>query len=1642
MRGFKFMVQKVQEVVMTYRRLSNGFMRVVTGLLWAAGSLHAATTDISSVPLSTYSKPSADQVRPNIMFVLDNSGSMDWIHMPDNSGDGGSTVPFTYGFYGYRSSQCNGMYYNPATTYTPPVYADHTTAVPHYYPNATFTAAWVDGFNTGSGTTNLSTSFRAEGDSSNQAAYYYNYTGSQKTLAQKNYYVSNTFVSECGTASGSGTATSGTAPGSVVFSKVTVGAGEQQNFANWYSYYRKRINMMKTATGLAFSALDDRFRVGYMNLNAGGTDFINIGKFTSAQKTDWYSALYGASASGSTPTRTALSNAGRVFAKKIASVNGVTVTDPLEYSCQQNYTILSTDGFWNSGSGYKLDGTTTIGNEDGSLPRPYWDGGGTQRQQRTSTLQTRTTTPQLQTRTSQLRQTQTLQQAQQQVSNLQMVSTPIQAQQKLTLLQSVSTPNQARRQQTHQLQISTKSGSNWSSYTDTDSTCTSSNSVRCQYRSTNGSESTWNDVASCTVVSRQNNSPYTVTKAYACQDVAGNATTTSNLTACTAASLAQYTTGTRVTCTYQSTPSNWSNVDTCTVVALSAGPTNYVARSQCQNSTGTATTTLNPNSCTPVTLTGYNTGSNVACSYANWSGWNNVASCTATAQSTSAPFTASPASRCQTTTGTPSTTNVPSCTVTSTPPTNTTGYTTSCAYGNWTSWTNASACTAVPQSTSSPYTAGTAVDCQAVAGTAGPWTTAAGTCTTSSTTGCQYSAWSGWSTVASCTDVAQSSASPYTVLAAKQCQDVSGAGGSTGSLSDVAAYYYNTDLRTAALGNCTGTPVAPATTGNDVCANNVPATTSDPQTQQHMTTYTVGLGVRGRMVYGSPTATSVPKGYNYVADSSGDYYDVAHGTTANSGSGICSWQAGGACNWPIPGITGSDGNIENVDDLWHAAVNGHGYYYSATDPDSLVTSLKDFVSKVFNIPKPGTAAAAASSNPNITSSDNYVFSSSYTSVQWFGEVTMQNLDATLATLSDVNWNAGSLLAQKMQGSDTTQRTIYVNNGGLQDFTWANLSSAQQAYFKAPALTYTSATSGLSQFCTSGSNCLSSTAQSTTTALNGAAGENLVKYLRGDHTYEGVSKFYRPRPCPTYSAVSGAAYPANADHPDGTCVWFTNGVQDDASGTPQPYVLGDIVSSEARYVKLPQFQYTADGYGTFVTEQASRIGMVYVGANDGMLHAFNALTGAETWAYIPTAVLPNLYKLADMNYADNHQFYVDGTPEVGDIFAGTWKTMLVGGLNLGGKSFYALDVTDPANPVYKWEFTDANMGYSFGNPKFGKLTDGTWVLLLTSGYNNADGKGHLYVVNANTGALIRDISTGVGTAASPSGLARIAVRLTSVSDPTIKAAYGGDLLGNVWRFDVNNNIGASGYDAQLMVTLKDASGNVQPITAKPTVTMVGDIPVVYVGTGEFLGVSDIGTTTQQSFYAIKDKLDTTTFGNPRVAANKFVQQTVSEMACPAAQVTSGACASGETVRGISGSDCHAVDWSVDSGWFVDFLTPGERSYTDSALGLGSLVFTTNVPSQSSGVACGTAGTDTSTSFRYTQDYVTGCSVKGADSVVGINLGAGLTTRPNLVLLPDGTLYSMIRQSGNVNGPQTLLPKVVTAPSGQPARRVSWRELFTE
>ena len=384
--------------------------------------VQAATVALATSPLAT---STTSTVKPNVLLVLDNSGSMDWDHMPDDSTDAGSSVTFSFGYYGLRSSQCNMVYYNPSTTYVAPVYADGTS-----YVDASFISARTNGYSTATCTAgtciNLGNNFMASqslnGDSTGQSAYYYSYSGAQTTQLQKNYTsTTNTFYNECSSAQNA-------APGNAVFSKrrlstvesttitvsgststsvssITVGAGANllnasvaattnsttlatniatqihakvattgydassstnivtitgpvssanltplitksgtmtltadifpdttaanlTNFANWYSYYRTRMLMMKTATGRAFSSLNNSYRVGLMTISNSSAPVVALDTFAGTQRTNWYSALYSTVATGSTPLRTALANAGRYYAGKLSG------TDPLQYSCQ------------------------------------------------------------------------------------------------------------------------------------------------------------------------------------------------------------------------------------------------------------------------------------------------------------------------------------------------------------------------------------------------------------------------------------------------------------------------------------------------------------------------------------------------------------------------------------------------------------------------------------------------------------------------------------------------------------------------------------------------------------------------------------------------------------------------------------------------------------------------------------------------------------------------------------------------------------------------------------------------------------------------------------------------------------------------------------------------------------------------------------------------------------------------------------------------------------------------------------------------------------------------------------------------------------------------------------------------------------
>ncbi|HTT38550.1 MAG TPA: PilC/PilY family type IV pilus protein [Burkholderiales bacterium] len=774
-------------------------------------------------------------------------------------------------------------------------------------------------------------------------------------------------------------------------------------------------------------------------------------------------------------------------------------------------------------------------------------------------------------------------------------------------------------------------------------------------------------------------------------------------------------------------------------------------------------------------------------------------------------------------------------------------------------------------------------------------------------------------------------------------------GGCANTLADVAAYYYNTDLRPSGSTNLSGT---------DVSQDNVPVTPQDPANWQHMTTFTLGLA-DGLLTWQS----------NYETATSGDFYSITNGQTG------CWWPPsnGGSsavCQWPVP----MHDTPQALDDLWHAAVNGHGSYYHGTNPKSVSSGIMSALSGI-NV-RLAAAAASSTSSPNITQQNNVIYSSTYETVQWSGDLIAQNVNtSTGQVIPTVVWDAANTL-DGAAGASSDSRVIYSYDlvaKAIKPFAWTSLTTAEQAVFTNVCGVMTNLT-----------QCPSLTPAQLTQINDGY---DLLNFIRGQRGNEGTLFHQRI------------------------------------------HVLGDTVDAQPAFVATPIYGFTdapTGSYAAFVAANASRQPVLYIGANDGMLHAFNASavsgsTGNELWAYVPRMLWKKLYVLGDLNYGTMHQFYVDGSPVTMDAyFGGAWHTVLVGGLNSGGSGYYALDVTNPANPTVLWEFCsdstlcnnyDTDMGLSYGNPIITKrASDGKWVALVTSGYNNLSGanpgKEFLYILDLATGLVLQKVPTNVGSSTSPGGLAKInAWADTFWQDNTSKYVYGGDLLGNVWRFDLTTNPAT----VMSLGVLTDTAGNLQPVTTRPELGLVQNFRVLYVGTGEYLGQSDLSNSKTQSLYAFKD-LGTAYV--PNVRSGNLVQQTISNVTTTTRTTTT-----------------YPVDWTSKNGWFVDFPTGGERMNVDPQLVLGTLVVFTNIPGTN---ACTVGGS----SWDYEFDYDSGSFVSTSPNQIVGTMNQNAVTVGNVVVqLPGGALKGIVTDATATKTTEGV--NVGSAPIS--GKRVGWRQL---
>lgn len=663
-------------------------------------------------------------------------------------------------------------------------------------------------------------------------------------------------------------------------------------------------------------------------------------------------------------------------------------------------------------------------------------------------------------------------------------------------------------------------------------------------------------------------------------------------------------------------------------------------------------------------------------------------------------------------------------------------------------------------------------------------------------------------------------------------------------------------------------------------------------------------------------------------------------------------------------------------------------YFYATNPGALSAALER---AFLSILKTSSAAAVATNSASLQSG-SHIYQARFNGTDWSGQLLSYgiNSDGTIKTPEE--WDAGAKLESVGQDNRKilTYNTADNTSAGIA-FRWGSLPSAYQTNLNA----------------------------------SDSLGSKRLLWLRGDQSNEGDGKGqFRTRPTT---------------------------------------VLGDIVNSSPQYVGPPNAGYADSTYLTFVTGHKTRKPMLYVGANDGMLHAFSADTsasgdgGKELFAYVPSPLYTKLSSLTDSGYT--HQYYVDSTPAVADAYVNSaWKTVLVSGLGGGGKGIFALDVTNPesitestASTTALWEFTsanDADLGYTYGQPKIVKLGNGKWAAVFGNGLNSTAARGSIFIVFLDRAAGSKSWVLGTDylklTLDDANPVRSSGVVQTYVTDVDGNGVadylYAGDLQGNVWKFNIGGTA-ASGYQAtrQLLFTATNADGDVQAITSSFSAMRhkSGGFMLTF-GTGRYVDTSDPSNMSTQTIYGIWDRNST---AQAKITRSQLVQQTIDQ------EVQIGS----DWYRVVSKN---AVNYSTGAmGWYLDLLSPisgkqGERVVYDPQLSGGRVMYSTLIPSTD---VCDNGGT----SWIMLLDAMSGArlplspfDVNGdgkfdSSDLVGSTSPATVGgKKSNVGILPKPTVIKNCGNGadcyyGSGSSGQTTEGKLS---SSSPSGRLSWREIL--
>ncbi|WP_339526279.1 pilus assembly protein [Pseudomonas sp. EL_65y_Pfl2_R96] len=492
------------------------------------------------------------------------------------------------------------------------------------------------------------------------------------------------------------------------------------------------------------------------------------------------------------------------------------------------------------------------------------------------------------------------------------------------------------------------------------------------------------------------------------------------------------------------------------------------------------------------------------------------------------------------------------------------------------------------------------------------------------------------------------------------------------------------------------------------------------------------------------------------------------------------------------------------------------------------------------------------------------------------------------------------------------------------------------------------------------------------------------------------------------------------------------------------LLGDIINSPL-VLAAPTDQTASDlvgdtAYSTYLTTKAANMNAsLVVNANDGFVNVINSTNGARRYAYMPSSVLPSLRYIADPTYINgvSHKFLVDGPVGVFDAqLNNAWKTLAIGGTGAGGKTFYALQLFDASagnETKALWEISapatasTANvfndLGYAYARPEVARLADGRWAAFISNGYGSNSGVAALYVVDIRDGSLIKKIV--VDSTETTNGLSSVKLRVNSQN--VVQAAYGGDLKGRLWKFDLSGTTPDTwgvAFSGKPLFT--SAGGTTQPITAQP---LLADHPSggkeVFFGTGKLNEVADKTNKDLQAFYAVWDAEG----GTGQITTSSLQAQAVTGVF------------TGSTGQFITTSQ-NEVTYPAKKGWYLPLVynnvLTGERVINQASLVSGRIVFTTaslDTTDPCTGFGTGKLVELDAFSGKMLNYAVLDTNADGVvDSTDTISSGVIFTGGiPTLNAVVNDATRKIVNDSGG--GVTTLVEKS----GGGSGRRIMWRQI---